>query len=187
MKNAVIILLLSVISLSSYAQTQKGKYYVGGSSDLSFVSQKMDYKYDGDSMLDEKVSTSSFKISPSVGYFAADNFLIKLSMDYEISKVEDEKTSTFIIGPEATYYLSDSNIKPYLSAAIGWGNTQQDDLSVPATAYTLGGGVAFFLSEYASLDLGLGYVNSTLTDPNDTKAKFTTSGFAMNVGFSLYF
>lgn len=187
MKNAVIIALLCVISLSSFAQTEKGKYYVGGSSDLSFMSQKMDLKYDGESMLEEKVSSSSFNISPSVGYFAANNFLIGISMNYETSKVEDEKSSTFIIGPQATYYIGESNIKPYLSAAIGWGNTEEDDLSIPASVYGLGGGVAFFLSEYASLDLGLGYVSSTLTDPDDSKAKFITNGFSMTVGFSLYF
>ncbi|MGQ1785380.1 MULTISPECIES: outer membrane beta-barrel protein [unclassified Saccharicrinis] len=181
----------ALFSTLSTAQLNSGKLHISGASDLTFTSTKMRFQYDGEKMGDE-VSNKNFNLSPTVGYFAVDNFAIGLSLTYEYDEVEDYKTTTSIVGPYAIYYIGSSNVRPYLRADFGIGTQTEkeegsDEFNMDVFAYDFGGGVAVFLNDFVSLDFGLVYAHVAVSDSDDSKAKLITDGIGVLAGLSVYF
>ncbi|MBK3517955.1 outer membrane beta-barrel protein [Carboxylicivirga marina] len=189
-KILTIIAVIAMASLSSFAQTEKGKWVFSGSSDLSFTTTTMTLEYDGEEMGDSDLS--SFNLTPTIAYFVADDFALGLGMNVENSKQDDYTTNSLLVGPIARYYVGgSSSVKPYLQAAYFFGSQKEDDdvdeAKAKASSWEIGGGAAIFLNEFASLDMSLGYGNATLTSNDDDKFKVKVKGLAVNVGFSFYF
>lgn len=123
------------------AQTEKGSFIISGKTGLGFTSNTVKYKYDGQTTDGPK--TNTFNISPSIGYFIADNFALGLALDYKstTSKQKIEIFNSNIIGgyimknaketqtilsivPNATYFFSKEKIRPYLGAGLGLANAK---------------------------------------------------------------
>lgn len=186
------------------AQTSQGTWIVNGNVGLAFDADGSRTKSDdGDG---EKLNTSAFDFSPAAGYFVIDNLVVGLSLPVSFSRLKDEdneviKTSSFTVTPFARYYfnINRENIMPYGSFAVGLGNTiikgkdaNGDQLfrtKLNTFLLDIGGGMAFFVSDKVSVDLGLSYVRTRLKNPenNTNNTRTISNGFDLKVGFSIFF
>lgn len=92
-----------------------------------------------------------------------------------------------MIGPALRYYFGSSNIKPYLEGDYITGFTKYDEGKIKVNGWDLGAGLAFFLNDYISLDVKLGYANATAEDTAEPDYEIKTKGFALSAGFSILF
>lgn len=177
-----------------FAQTEKGKFVLSGATGLQFISSKIDYKYDGKLQGDD--TQSSFSIMPSIGYFVIDNLAVGLSANFSSTteKYEGGKhtVSSTMLLPTAIYYFPVAGqIKPLLQVGAGLMYTREkgsfnvDKMS--GLALNFGGGVAYFINDYLSLNLGLSYNMANLKDNDNSKKVAKHSNFAANIGFSVFF
>lgn len=203
-------LLLSLIAVSALAfttqaQTEKGKFMLGG--DVEFNSNKDN----GASKADTK-----FNIVPSVGYFVTDNFAIGTGIGFGFSKdnagtkaVPSDvatKTQAFVVAPFARYYKGiNESFKFFgqLSVPMAFGNekstvdgdnyTKKDKFNNVGVA--LSPGFAFFPSKRFGIEFsvqGISYNNNTEKDNNGTKIdgnkEFSIGAnfFAPKIGVQFY-
>ncbi|WP_010665590.1 outer membrane beta-barrel protein [Marinilabilia salmonicolor] len=190
--------------------TSMGKIMVSGSSELSYSSllneQKISY-YDffGETeSISEEYDESGFNFKSSVAYFIYDGLALGLSMNYETLKYDyedsEEKESTFMIDPGLVYYFGSTNIKPYIFVEYMFGTSKTEqkegsstnDFKLDMNGWAMGAGIAFFLNEHLSLDLGMGYSiisaepESDNIDP-DIGIEMIAKGFVLDGGISVYF
>ena len=115
---------------SMNAQMEKGSWIVSGKTGIGFTSANTKYTAQGQTVDGPKVS--SFEITPSVGYFAANNLAIGVDLGFKSTKTTfknanlginmEEKNSMFSVMPTATYYFATaSKVRPYLGAGVGYG------------------------------------------------------------------
>lgn len=159
--------------------------------------------YDGETL--NEYDTKTFSFNPSAGYFIMDNLAIGLSFNITSSKTEidDEnynKSTSTLIAPTAMYYFPvDGKIRPFAQLSIGL-QSVTNKAKTPSGMYNseykqtlngcgvnIGGGVAYFVSNYVSIDLCLSYTKSSLKDTDDKEFKHKQSTFGSNIGISLYF
>ncbi|MCU4164403.1 outer membrane beta-barrel protein [Carboxylicivirga caseinilyticus] len=200
MKKVFFIVAFLAINLSSFAQTEKGKIIMSGTSDLGLSSTTTKFEYDGESYSDD-IKSTQFNITPSLGYFVIDNLALGLSIDFESTKQKvssDSYTSnSLLFGPFARYYVGSGNIKPYIQGDFLFGNQKSKydysgvnmsgESKNNVSAWDLGVGLGFFLNDFISLDLGLGYGSITMSDGDNSKDKTIISGVALSGGFAIFF
>ena len=173
MKKLILSSLTVLVFGIASAQTEKGSWLIGASSDLGFSSTKVKGADD---------SQSNFNISPMAGYFIMDNLVFGLDVDFQSSKFGDLKNSSTGIGPFVRYYVNGSF---FLGAGYSATSSKIDDGTTDAT---VSGGLLAFEAGYPiwivdnvaiepSLNYGIGS-GDALED---------TSIFSLAVGFSLYF
>lgn len=207
MKKIFLALSLSFIGVMS-AQTEKGSFIISGKTGLSFTSNTVKYKYDGQTIDGPK--TNTFNISPSVGYFVADNFALGLALEYKSTTTKQDiemfdpiitteyiKTTQNILSivPNATYFFSQGKLRPYLSAGLGlasaknksnftsedaFSNTESNNTGL---VWTANGGLMFVIAPTIGLDLGLGYANYSFKERG---LKTNSGAFGANVGVSVF-
>ncbi len=188
-KCLLIAVMLMIFSMVTVAQTEKGKIIVSGSSRLNFSSESSKVEVDGEQM-GEKEKTTEFGLNPMVGYFFMDNLAVGLSLDFTTGKYDEEKITSLLIGPAARYYFLEDKIRPFVQAEVLIGSEKWDDSKYNSFSYGAGGGVAFFLNEFISLDLGLNVVQCTEKDKDDGEMgdfKYKTTGVYFEGGFSIFF
>lgn len=202
MKN---LLCLSVIllscSLTGLAQTEAGKIMLGTSTTLfstnsitgrnvatlSFTSTKTK----ADNFETDNQTSSNFNLSPKVGIFISEAFLVGADVAFFRldSELQDNATVSIEAGPFVRYYLSANATKPFLQAGLGVGQIKYTDVNkVNLFSYNAGGGVAFFLNDRVSLDLMAAYLRSRIKDEdalNNARDIIGTVAFAF--GFSAFF
>ncbi len=174
-------ILLLALSATSFAQFSQGTFHLSGASDLNYASMKSYLQYDGEKVSDE-VSSSQFNISPSFGYFVADNLAIGLMLEYETESSEGESISSAMIGPYAGYFFGSSNVRPFIGADILYGS--MEDLK--ATGFDFGAGIAVLVNNFISIDFGLSYGQVGMFSEDDTDLKLITSGVGFSGGISIY-
>jgi len=192
----VIILIFSV--LSSFGQTEKGRFLVGAGSDLNF--NFLSTQSETDEYESDKIKDSSFEISTDVGYFIANNFAVGIGMIYSNStKKEDEdkfKSSTFAAGPFVRYYFGQQKIKPFLHSALAFGKSieeydtsyMDDKNDYSLISYEFGGGISLAIAKNIACELGLAYgvANASFTDYYNQDVETTAKGIAGNFGFTVF-
>lgn len=205
MKKLFVLSALALVGLAN-AQTEKGSWVVSGSTNIGFNNSTNKVKFDGRSVDGPK--TTSFNITPSVGYFVANNIAIGVDLSFTAAKTTntqyifdqevsfDTKSNTIIVMPNATYYFkSASKVMPYLGAGIGYfSNTTKypSDFSTnnevkfttDGLAWGAKGGIVFLVTPSVGIDLGLAYVN---TSDKEDDVKNVTNTFGVNAGFSFFF
>lgn len=195
-KLLIIALVAGTFTYSASAQTEKGRIVVSGKTGLTFNADNHKLYYDGEKVTDG-YKTSTLDFSPSVGYFVANNLAVNLNIGLQratqSSKNMDDYTVTqFSVGPSVTYYFPLSGqVKPFINAGGGFVMQNEKDGTDKSKndgfAFGGGAGVAIFLKDNISLDLGAGYRHIRLNDGDDRKKQQRTGTVAANVGFSLYF
>ncbi|WP_430813363.1 outer membrane beta-barrel protein [Carboxylicivirga sp. RSCT41] len=190
MKKYLSLVILIMVTVVSFGQTEKGKVAVSGASDLNFSALNYQFEYDGEDV-GEDFGVTNFNIKPTVSYFVIDNLAIGLAFNYQFEKIDDYKENSFMFGPTVRYYIGASKVKPYVQADVLVGNSKADDGDEESksniSGWDLGAGVAIFLNDFVSIDLGLGYASLTETDDDDDKFKLKAGGVAFTGGFSVYF
>ncbi|HWB62881.1 MAG TPA: hypothetical protein VG603_05165 [Chitinophagales bacterium] len=151
----LIIPALLVAFAPAYSQTEKGRYMVGGSGDIS-------ESFNGVN------SNFNFSLSPSFGVFVVKNFAvggiysftIGGAHTYNVKKGEYVNATTFTagIGPQLKYFLGKKAVKGFASASAAYAvytRLSQGDVT-NLNGFSVGGmlGVAYFFNNYISLETG---------------------------------
>jgi opacity protein-like surface antigen len=210
MKKLILFTVAIMLTNFAFSQTEKGNWNLGISSNMGNLFAEgpsgsapafggfnlyNGFKYNGDT---EEGSITTFNLQPGIGYFLADGFLarINLGMAYaKFSEGEDDSYSTNIlsVGPELRYYIGSKKMRPYIGAHAAFGSLTTKfsseffgDEESKANLSRFGGylGLAYFLSENASIDLGLGFsTNSMKEKEEDDKISFNNLGINFGVNF----
>lgn len=198
MKKFFLLAILLVSTNVILAQTEQGKYVVSGATGLQFISSNIEYEYDGQSLGD--VTQTSFSIMPSFGYFAIDNLAIGLSANYSSTTQKDlgdkYTISSTMILPSALYYFPVAgNLRPLVQVGAGLMSTSEEynesgygseKYKSSGLAINFGGGAAYFINDYVSLNFGLSYTMANLKDSDDSDSVQKQGNFAGNVGLSVF-
>lgn len=191
------LMMLFLIEVPSIAQTEKGKFVLGGDTKLSFasakVSQGTQYYETGSSKV------QSFEFTPQFGFFPVKDLALGLGIRYSYDNTtisyNEYKSTSFYLLPYAQLYFGNSNVKPFLfaSAGIGTGtnvetgyNSSWDNTKKSLFLYEAGGGFAIFANDMVSIELGIAYSAGTSKYDNYGEArKDKASGIGANIGIVL--
>ncbi len=181
---------------SDRGQTSKGKWMIGSDAGISFASSTAKFEFDG-AELDGKTTVSTITISPNVGYFIIDNLAVGLNWGFSSSKTEFEdagsdeefKTNTFSVFPGATYFFKSNNVAPYLGAGLGYlsvSNGDEDIQKFSGLGFNVRGGLAYFLSNSVSINIGVDFVSATLSNKENSDFENKSNTFGGAIGFAIY-
>ena len=207
------ILFLIVLLLAGWvasAQTEKGKWQLGGLNLISFQTGTEKYS---SGTYDMKTNFTNFTIGPSIlnasfgegslptiSYGLTDNLFggISLMLASASSKDEednDKSSSTiFLIGPSVRYFLmSEKEFSPFVEGKAGfgsysykYGDSGSDESNL--SGWYIGTGATYFFSENAGIDFTLGYQHFTnKEDDSDSDSKGTQTGVSFGIGVIVAF
>lgn len=209
MKKIFLVLSLCFIGTIS-AQTEKGAFIISGKTGLNFTSNNVKHKLGIET---DESKTSTFNISPAIGYFIANNFALGLAFDYKLTTTKQqiktfinyatenskETQNTLSIVPNATYFFFKGKTKPYFGTGLGLANSkyksnytknsssgyQFSNTSIKdiGLVLTANGGILFIITPSISADLGIGYANYS---PKNDGIKTSSSAFGANAGISVF-
>lgn len=192
----------------SNAQMTKGDWVISGNTGMGFSAQSSKIKVNGNT--EDGPKTSSFSITPSVGYFVMDGLAVGIDLGYNstTTKQDGDKltSSVFSVMPTATYYFqTGSKFVPFVGAGVGYASNKTkysinnnssiyDPLLMVDSEYTTDGfawkakaGVTYMATQSLGINLGLGFdqfSNKETYDNVDIKTNVNT--FGVNVGFSYF-
>lgn len=208
MKHLVLFLLAGLFTcctLQLTAQTEKGSLLLGGSTNLSPASAGFRFSKstatlsNGTTLFDTK--SYGLNISPSAGYFFADNLAVGMSLGigfngYKSGNSDTEWENTLSFSPYVRYYVPLSNkVKPYAEAGFSFFSTKSafdnDDERSGSRGVGGGLGTAFFIGPKASLDLLLNYNylfsnDETILSGSQVRINSSTSVLSFRIGFTFF-
>jgi outer membrane protein len=189
---AFLMINLFFISTVTFSQTEKGTLIVSGKASLEFIRTVSNLSYNGASGPSGSSETDTYKFMPAVGYFVANNFALGLSGNYSHSVENIYKSNELVLMPTLMYYIPlKSSLRPYAQAGLGYAKaTEKSDIDEESfSGYAFGGGLglAYFINENISIDLGLQLIRTKLTYTEDANAKITGDSLGSAIGFSLFF
>ncbi len=184
------------------AQTEKGSVIISGTTNLGFNNEKVTYK--AGSITEEAPKINTFSITPSFGYFVADDFALGIDVNAFISTKTEEfagsnyvtKTTRFTAMPTFTYFFhNESSFIPYLRAGVGYGTNKEKEsylgnsknYDYDGFAWKTKAGVQFFVTKSIAFDLGLGYGKfHGKRDYQGKEMTITHKNLGANVGISVF-
>ncbi|KLT67373.1 outer membrane beta-barrel protein [Pedobacter sp. BMA] len=186
-------LLLSLVAVaglfySANAQTEKGKFILGGN--VGFSSSKVEGAVKSD---------IDFSVVPSIGYFVGNNFAIGTGVGYTYSKtvsggaLNRNQVGAFQVSPFGRYYVGLSDQFKFfgqLSVPMAFGTAKTVDAngdtgskyaSTTSIGVNVSPGFAFFPTKRIGIEVsvnGLGYANNQIKE-EATGAKTTSNSFGL--------
>jgi hypothetical protein len=163
-------ILFSLSIVLTYGQTEKGKLFLQGSSNLGFDFGKDKTKSDGNTTDNYKYSDFWFK--PMAGMTVIDNMPVGLFVDVDSWKTKYTDTDNisrgteFIVGPFIRYYPVDlKGFKPVAELGMGIGSettkyTYNDNESKDKAFifdFWAGIGGTFFVTDFLGIDALIGF------------------------------
>ncbi len=212
MKSILSLFIFCILFASVSAQvTDKGNFLIGGTLGFSANGSKVNVEANGVSEDLDGASAFQLNVSPSIGYFFANNFAAGIGLDYSYSRVEeaalegqDSDTSLdsdLLFGPFARYYLPMGNDKAvFFEGSFGFGNsvnefdtgsgTQTSATSVQV--YGIGPGFTIFSRNAIGIEALVKYNfarSSSEVDFDGVNTKITslTNQVDFSVGLQVYF
>ena len=204
MKKLILSLTVVVaLALSANAQTEKGKWILGGAAAYE----------SGKSGADAKAS-QSLSIIPNIGYFVSDNFALGTGIGYSYQKTgfssSTGQNSAVVINPFGRYYVSLSDQFKFFGQAsvpLSFGTVKSVDVNGNTGAKTgsstsievaLSPGFAFFPTKKIAVQLalaGIAYRNYSVEDASGDEIanagyesfSIGTNFFAPQVGIQFHF
>ncbi|MDN3668270.1 outer membrane beta-barrel protein [Echinicola jeungdonensis] len=193
MKTLKVIIISSFVMLSSvmmaFSQTEKGKFFLGGETNLNFTSMNSELKFG--EFTEDTGKTSTLEVSPKFGKFIVDDLVLGLEIPiahyaYTPPSGNKSKLTTFAIAPFGRYYFGPPNpVKPYLQGMAGYGiiETNGGGDSGSILLYEIAGGIGIFLNEKVALDIQLGYGSTNYDYDGDYKE--VLNGLDLGLGFTI--
>ncbi len=181
MKKLIFSLLFLLLCVTSFAQTERRSWLLGGAASLGSSSSS-----------NSSGSQTSIIIQPKVGYFLIDNLTLGASLPFSYSSSSNSSSYTTSLGitPFLRYFFFHRNIKPFIEVEGGYASTSisGSNFSYYNTVLGAAGGVAMFFTKSVALDLSLNYrtYSSNTTNSNNYTNNVTASKFALQVGFLVY-
>ena len=195
---------------SVQGQTESGRVLLGISSALGTGGNSSglsitNFKSKSDSFEFDSERNFSYSLSPRIGFFVADNFVIGAETYYAYSKSKDViiqgdiilggvNGSSIGIGPFARYYIKTNTIHPIFEAGLSIGRTTvksagfSQDIIENLFRYGFGAGAAIPLGKKVSLDFLFAYTysESKERDNNPDNLRAIVNDISLNIGFSIY-
>lgn len=173
---------VAVLGFAANAQTEKGKFMVGGQ-----------VGYHGQTTKDSDVKSNQFSIIPNAGYFVADNIAVGTGVGYNWAENETAigtkvNNSSFVLAPFGRMYShNDGPVKFFgqLSVPMAWGTQETDNTKTSTTesyGVELAPGIAFFPTSNIGIEFkvrGLYFNNSSSTE-EATNVKTTTNNYGLD-------
>jgi outer membrane protein len=192
MKKITLFAIAMFATLGAFAQFNKGRMLVGGSSEFSTNKNK---EKDGNTTTTNSTQTS-FSLSPNFGYFVIDQLAVGASLGFGVDKWNDKSggdfdnsTTSFQIAPFVRYYLP---VGVFFQGRFGVGTqkTKFDNDNFGERKYnnsglSLSAGYVIFLNDYVALEPELGYRTSKSKE-KDSDEKDIDSGLFLRIGFQIY-
>ncbi len=185
-----------MLCIMSYSQTEKGTFLVSGRTSLEFVRSVTNFSYDGQSVPEANMDINSFRLYSGLGYFVANNLAAGLSFNYSLSTSfpssgEKVKAGELILMPTLMYYIPlESSVRPFIQAGAGYANATEEaggeKQFFSGIGYGAGAGVAWFVNEKISIDLGIQWAATKMKYSEDTDVKLSGSSLGAAIGISLY-
>lgn len=183
----------ALISSGLHAQTTQGSKTVGGN--FGYSSYKNENAY---AQID--YTSSSFQVSPEVGYFIMDNVEVGLGFQLSTGKAgydgsDPDKNTSFSVGPYARYYKFTSNDRFAFTGAVGflYGSGKSANVKTGSFGVSIAPGFVYFLTERWGLDFQLDGIGFSSYDPdkdvdNNNRKNFTfdISSLSPALGFRYY-
>lgn len=189
-KNYILaVILLITVSIGVNAQTEKGKLFIAGSSQLGVNTGGEHYKYGSDIPDDSKYSYRELTFKPKIAYTFIKNMPIGIFiymdnyMDKNKSDNDKYRENSLAAGPFIRYYFADLvGLMPYAEAEIGYGSYRDafksgtdDDWTVQDKeayfTFQIGGGLTYFFNDHIGIDMFLGYHHYSYTWDADDGAR----------------
>lgn len=181
------------IFIGAAAQIEQGRILASGSLGISHENFKA--IYDGNTEFELK--TTTFSLSPRVGYFFTDAIAagVGISLSSSTMKYDDDDkynyTSTYFT-PFVRYYLPQRLFGQF---EIGLGGTKNkwtyedgdnDESKYSSFTWSLGAGYAYFLNNYVAIESIISYTSLNYTHRDDTKEKERYGTIMLQIGLSIY-
>jgi hypothetical protein len=212
MKNMILIVSCLIITNSAFSQTQKGSRNLGVSSNIGniistgpysnsdFGSYSILFGYKENGVQSNDTYITAFNIQPAFGYFLKDGLMVRANMNLFSQKdivEENVNGSTFVLmlGPELKYYFGSRTIRPYIGGILdfGWAKiTYTIDGVKESPSYNLAqlrleGGVAVFIGQHISIDLGIGISNMWQKTNGVAYYRDSYQNIGINLGVNFFF
>ncbi|MCK5731069.1 MAG: outer membrane beta-barrel protein, partial [Draconibacterium sp.] len=139
---------------------------------------------------------SVFNFSPKLGCFITKNLVLGANIKFWVQKEDEYKTSITAVGPFARYYITDGKIVPFVEAEATFGNYKDTwessysdgESKEKLSIYSVGGGLAFIINKFISVDCLVGYKTISIKDSDsDDDDKMTLNNFGVVIGFTATF
>lgn len=207
MKKLMYSLVFIFLSSSLWAQyTAQGNFMMGSTIGFSAANSKVTQDAgNGDEETINPTSTQ-FNISPSIGYFLLDDFVLGIGLDYTSNRVDrgdgdNNLDSDLLFGPFARYYLPiTEDMAFFLESNFGFGNSTDNleiggevqKISTNIFAVGVGPGFTIFSSSAVGIEalVQYNYARSNFdTNIGGQKRNTTTvtNQFDFSIGFQFYF
>ncbi len=170
---------LTVVFLQAQV-LERGNFLVGSTVGFSAADSKISRTLNGVDQDESGPSSLQLGISPNVGYFLTDAFVLGIGLDYTFSRLSEpneDRTddSDFLFGPFMRYYFPlENNMAFFVEADFGFGNSS-DDLIVGGgqqklntNIFAIGAGPGFTI--YSDNAIGI----EALFKYNFARSEFTT-------------
>jgi hypothetical protein len=167
---------LPALATAQVPALDQGSLMVGGSAFVGSQSH-------GD---DERTTTIS--LAPALQFFVIPGLAVGGDLRYTRSSRDEFTSSSYVIGPAATYYFvrDGAAIQPFVTASVGFGSSSIEgfqDSESSVTAYQGGAGVLFLLNEAVGLDVQAFYLSESLEAGG---AEQDEDRFGLSIGFSTF-
>ncbi len=181
------------------AQTEKGRWTVGAQVGNFQYSTQNGY------------NSFSGSLSPSAGYFLANNLLIGAGVPLSLTTNKFSnpsgdvlyKSTEIGLSPYVRYYVGSGKLKPYVGVSYAYSMTRQrtdmDYQTLKTSGFTSSViptvGIAYFINRSVALNAGLNYVWSRFgngTQAYDVsgnpieKATYTSKYLSLGIGFQIF-
>ncbi len=204
MKKAILTITSTLLFCSAlWAQTDKGRWQIGA--------QIGNFKYQNEGQYAVKAFAGS--ITPTVGYFLANNLLVGTGIPVSYSTAYLNYPSVYLktyqlsygLSPFINYYFGKGNWKPFVGVAYGFNQSVsyykssfQDESKTKGHSTVIAPhvGVAYFVSRSIALNLGLNFNIQHQIPLNADIIPVSQAGFvdhddakyfSLDIGFQLYF
>lgn len=149
MKNLITALILSLFAVFAMAQvtllqpTQRGNFVIGSRIGFSTAKSSVDVQSTTGSIKGDGGSSAQFNLSPGIGYFFAQNFVVGISMDWlKTSSTtgvdlnggtlapQKSENNNVLFGPFIRYFFPAGDDKAFfLGTTLGFGNSKNQFIS----------------------------------------------------------
>lgn len=175
-KIKIITALTLLLAVNANSQITKGNWMVGG--DLNYSNFKSSYKGNLSS------ESNSLIISPNIGYFFSNNFVIGIKGNFGfVKQVGSDSSKSIIISPFLRYYFlkPEKLVNVFIDASYGYGigKTGNDDVQTSKNYNFKAGPVVYFNSS-VGLELAINYGSSI----SSTESKY--DNLSLSLGFQIH-
>lgn len=192
MKPFLLVFTITVLVFTANGQITQGNWLVGGTG--SFLSSKNNYTSPNYSASSDRID---IKVSPSVGYFIADQFASGLKVSYSKYKEQvngpgglSANVSRFEFGPFARYYFlqADKQYNILTEASYQYGIYYSKPTTGSINTFSASAGTVIFFNSSIGLEFLVGYYSRKevmpLTTPGETI--INQKGLQIGIGFQIH-